>query len=201
MVFIYVLLDPNTLEIRYVGKTKNCYQRFRHHLVNSANKKSHKRSWINSLREQGLKPIMQIIDEVEESEWQFWEQHWIVQLKCWGFNLVNHTAGGDGLTKGNQTSFRKGFIPWNKGYSGYSTSAKGKVIPNDIKQRISQTLKGNQNRTLIPIIQYDLNMNLINQFPSVKEAVKVTGIKQSAISNCLTGRSKTAGKFIWQYMV
>ena len=104
-------------------------------------------------------------------------------------------------TRGNRTSFRKGFIPWNKGYSGYSTSAKGKVIPNDIKQRISQTLKGNQNRTLIPIIQYDLNMNLINQFPSVKEAVKVTGIKQSAISNCLTGRSKIAGKFIWQYMV
>ena len=68
MVFIYVLIDPTTLEIRYVGKTKNCYQRFRHHLVASANPKSHKRNWIKSLQSQGLKPIMNIIDEVKESE-------------------------------------------------------------------------------------------------------------------------------------
>ena len=112
MIFIYILIDPITLEIRYVGKTNNPYQRFRHHLVSSANPKSHKRNWINSLREEGLKPIMQIIDEVEEIEWQFWEQYWIVQLKCWGFDLVNHTAGGDGLTRGNQTSFKKGQKIW-----------------------------------------------------------------------------------------
>ena len=111
-VFIYILLHPITLDIRYVGKTKNPKQRFHNHCNKAHNPKSHKRNWINSLREQGLKPIMQVIDKVEESEWQFWEQYWIVQLKCWGFNLVNHTAGGDGLTRGNQTSFRKGHRTW-----------------------------------------------------------------------------------------
>lgn len=110
-VFIYILEDPETQEIRYVGKTKNPKMRFHNHCNNLHNTKSHKRNWINSLRSKNLRPIMRIIDEVEGSEWHFWERYWIQQLKIWGCRLTNHTSGGDGLTLGNETSFKKGHNP------------------------------------------------------------------------------------------
>ena len=116
-VYIYTLEHPITKEVRYIGKTKNPKERFHNHCNRLHNEHTHKRNWINSLRSMGLKPKMNILDEVNESEWKYWEKHWIEQFRQWGFNLVNHTSGGDGLTTGNQTSFKKGSIPWNKGVS------------------------------------------------------------------------------------
>lgn len=40
-----------------------------------------------------------------------------------------------------------------------------------------------------------MDMNLIREFDSIKQAKEVTGIH---MQNCLTGRAKTAGGFIWQ---
>lgn len=48
-----------------------------------------------------------------------------------------------------------------------------------------------------PIFQFDRDNNLINQFLSVHEASKITGVSNTAIHNCLSGRSNTAGGFIW----
>lgn len=114
-VLIYTLEDPITNEIRYIGKTKNPKMRFQNHMNKKHNEKSHKTNWIESLKKNGLKPLMVILDEVEEDNWIYWERFWIQQFKVWGFNLVNHTSGGDGLTFENQTSFKKGNSSWNKG--------------------------------------------------------------------------------------
>lgn len=49
------------------------------------------------------------------------------------------------------------------------------------------------------LIQYDKKMSVINQFESMKQANKITKISKTAISNNLSGLSKTAGGFIWKY--
>lgn len=113
--YIYILSDPETQEIRYVGKTNNIKSRYKAHLNKRHNIKSHKRNWIDSLLKKNLKPILEVIDVVPINEWIFWEQYWISQIKTWGFNLVNHTNGGDGLTHSNKTSFKKGNVSWNTG--------------------------------------------------------------------------------------
>ena len=227
-VYIYTLEHPITKEIRYVGKTKNPKMRFHNHCNKLHNEKSHKRNWINKLKKEGLKPKMKILDEVLESEWKFWERFWINQLKQWNFNLVNHTSGGDGLTLGNETSFKKGHIPWNygtakpkilkgnrgktensiknqfkknvepwnKGVTGYNTSRKGKPLQKEIKEKISNTLKGKPSNKKRNIKQLDMNKNLIKKFSSITEAKLETGIK--GISNVLTGRAKTAGGYLWE---
>ena len=227
-VYIYTLEHPITKEIRYVGKTKNPKMRFHNHCNKLHNEKSHKRNWINKLKKEGLKPKMKILDEVLESEWKFWERFWINQLKQWNFNLVNHTSGGDGLTLGNETSFKKGNIPWNygtakpkilkgnrgktensvinqfkkgvkpwnKGVTGYNTSRKGKPLQKEIKEKISNTLKGKPSNKKRNIKQLDMNRNLIKKFSSITEAKLETGIK--GISNVLTGRAKTAGGYLWE---
>lgn len=98
-VFIYSLStieEPN--KIRYVGKTDNIEDRIKSHTCNSALKeKTHKAFWLKSAIKKGHTPKIDFIDEVLESEWQYWEKHWIAQFKMWGFKLTNLTPGGDGV--------------------------------------------------------------------------------------------------------
>ena len=49
-----------------------------------------------------------------------------------------------------------------------------------------------------PIIQYDLEGNLIREWSSAKEAAETLGIKIQNITACCRGESKTAYKSIWK---
>lgn len=112
--YIYTLSDPRTGTVRYVGKTVNPKQRRHNHSNIARDKGTHKRNWINQLKQEKLRPLFEIIEEVD-SDWKFWEKYWIQQFKVWGFSLTNTTLGGEGLETGNQTSFKKGQLSWNKG--------------------------------------------------------------------------------------
>jgi len=132
-VFIYFLSDING-EIRYIGKTKQYLkQRLYAHIVEcKTNRKSHKISWIKSLLKNGNKPIINIIDEVPEEEWEFWEQYWISQFKCWGFNLTNLTFGGQGGT---------GYKHTNKSKQKMRISKLGTTLPIEQRKKISESIK------------------------------------------------------------
>lgn len=93
---IYTLNCPLTGKIRYLGKSDNPFKRFKHHLRYAASVKSHKSNWILSLKSQGLKPAMELLDEVPVAEWQFWEREYIRVLRAIGVKLTNGTDGGEG---------------------------------------------------------------------------------------------------------
>jgi hypothetical protein len=100
-VFIYTLADPQTGEIRYVGKTLDLKHRiYQHHYTTFwANQKSHKSNWIKSLAARGLKPVIEAIEEIvnpTDEQWQEAERYWIESLRCLGFKLTNQVAGGRG---------------------------------------------------------------------------------------------------------
>lgn len=106
--YIYVLKDPRTDEVKYVGKSNDPNDRYRNHINKCRDKNTHKRNWINQLREQKVKPLMEIIDIINKDEWQKFEKFYIKKYLDMGCNLVNCTDGGDGLTFGNKTSYKKG---------------------------------------------------------------------------------------------
>ena len=87
MVYIYTLSHPITNEVRYVGKTINVSRRFKQHLHDKRH--SHKASWVRSLKSEGLKPIMTILETCTDN-WQEREIFWISQYN----NLTNHSLGG-----------------------------------------------------------------------------------------------------------
>lgn len=91
--FIYTLSDPRTDEVRYVGKSNDPVSRLKSHMSQA---KTHKGWWIKNLVKSGFMPVMDVIDEVPDSEWAFWEQHWIQVFSGWGFSLTNGDAGGLG---------------------------------------------------------------------------------------------------------
>jgi len=55
---IYVLIDPETNQIRYVGKANNVSERYRAHLNKARKHQIHKKNWIESLKRKKLKPII-----------------------------------------------------------------------------------------------------------------------------------------------
>jgi len=58
-----------------------------------------------------------------------------------------------------------------------------------------------KNKLCIPVLQYDLNMNLLNEFSSITEASLKINITPLQISKVCNGKKyyKTAGGFIWKF--
>lgn len=68
--FIYLLKDPITLDIKYIGKSDDPNNRLTEHIRKSKYKNTYKNNWINGLLKSGNLPIMEIIDVVEKNEWK-----------------------------------------------------------------------------------------------------------------------------------
>lgn len=59
-------------------------------------KRSHLGNWIRSLPAKGRSLQLEVLDEVPDSQWQFWEREYIRVFRAIGFRLVNATEGGEG---------------------------------------------------------------------------------------------------------
>lgn len=59
-------------------------------------------------------------------------------------------------------------------------------------ERIKQSLQK-------PVIQYNINNEYINTFPSIIEAHKLTGVDNHHISACCNNKRKTAGGYKWVF--
>lgn len=95
--FIYALKDPITEAVRYVGKSDNPRKRLSSHLGEARDRNCHRKVWLHSLKMQGLRPVLEIVDEVPEAEWQSWEAAYIDYYREAGCDLTNNTNGGDGV--------------------------------------------------------------------------------------------------------
>lgn len=100
---IYVLVDPTTNHVRYVGKTSTTTEkRLRGHIEKSRNldNKWHVAQWIRSLTAEGLHPIIEVVREVEPQYVDETEIFCIAEYLRLGCDLTNNTLGGDGGVTG-----------------------------------------------------------------------------------------------------
>lgn len=185
--YIYYLSRTDDVPF-YVGKTKN-----------TINKRLNSH---NYLKEKGLK--INIIDEVNTSEWKFWEKYYISLFKSWGFNLENKNKGGSGPSGGyNLTKEHKDNI---------SKANKSKPKPKEFGEKLSKDRKG---KWVIPqhqieagikarskvTIQYDKQGNFIAEYPSAKYASQSIGICETNMIHHLSGKYKTCRGFIFKYKI
>ena len=94
---IYGLIDPSTGFLRYVGKTANPLVRLRDHCCPPRTDRSHRANWIRSLRKLGMKPVLEVLEEVSTEQANDVERFWIASLRAAGADLVNCSDGGDGV--------------------------------------------------------------------------------------------------------
>lgn len=59
-------------------------------------------------------------------------------------------------------------------------------------------VKDIRNKLSVPIIQYDLEMNFIREWSSMREAANKLGIYESGINSCVNGKQKSSKGFIWK---
>lgn len=192
MVNIYTLSDPDTLQIRYVGKTKNSLtKRYNQHLYTKQSK-AKVTKWIKKLKNNNKKPIIELLDRCSFLDWVNVERYWINQIKVWGFDLLNITEGGD------------------IGCEGYKHTQEAinriKLLNSRPKSEewIENIRKGQRKSKAVPILQYGLDNNFIKEWESFYyAAIKIlpnnykTAVKN--IHACCNNKRKTAYKFKWKY--
>lgn len=88
--YIYSLICPISLEIKYIGKTVNPIRRKREHF--NIFEKTRKGNWVKSLKQQGLTPIFKILKIVSIEDLNVEEINTIKQYD----RLLNDTEGGTG---------------------------------------------------------------------------------------------------------
>lgn len=95
---IYALRDPETQEIRYVGKsTKGLARPRAHGRKYSLSIQSHKNGWIKSLLAKGLDyEIVTLEENILIENLNDREKYWVAYYKEGGANLTNLTDGGEG---------------------------------------------------------------------------------------------------------
>lgn len=217
--FIYALCCPCTGEVKYIGKSNNPKERLRAHTWSGKRtQSSHKRNWVDKLKSNNLRPMLLVLEEVTLENWKEKEKYYIKYYKNLGCKLTNQCIGGEGLTFGNQTSFKKGNVPYNEGSRlKKSCSICNKlfeVSPTGNKKYKCCSMKcSSKYRSLNPnkgcfkkgcvsnkrysILQVDkFTKEVINEYSSITEAQFKLGI--SHISCVINGNRKSAGGFNWR---
>lgn len=177
MIYIYTLSHPETNEVRYVGKTINTKRRYKQHLYDKRG--SHKGSWVKSLRKEGLKPVLTILETCEDN-WQEREIYWISQYD----NLTNHSIGGgvdyvrttseETREKMRQAQLGKSKTEEQKKKIGSSVSKKlkGKTKTDEHKRKLKESFP-NKKVVIIDDVEYESIADAVIQLQIKRECLKV----------------------------
>ena len=115
-----------------------------------------------------------------------------------GYNMaigggVNRGYKLSDVTKQRLSESHIGKTAWNKGLSGYTVpKARGK------KRSAETCRKMRENRPKKAVYQYTVDGDLINEYVSMKEASRETGVPDGSISANCSGKQRTAGGFVWR---
>jgi hypothetical protein len=144
---IYVLIDPLTGEIRYVGKTtRTLTTRLNGH---KGERLDHHRSrWIAKLRRLGLAPSIELVQEVPGAWANDAERYWIAYYRAAGCSLINGTSGGDGManpspeTRAKIGAANRARIVSAETRAKLSATRKGRHLSPETRAKLSATRKG-----------------------------------------------------------
>lgn len=215
--FIYLLKDPITLDIKYIGKSDDPNNRLTEHIRKSKYKNTYKNNWINGLLKSGNLPIMEIIDVVEKNEWSDSEKKWISHYKKLGCKLTNLTDGGDGGNFGDEVNKLISQKLKNRVFSSktiklMSESAKKRKMSDEGRKLLSEKRKGKNNSMFgkkqskycieskyKPVIQYSLDGNILKEWKSLKEVSEYLLINRNTIRMVCNNQRKSAGGYKWKF--
>jgi len=187
---VYIHIRPDINEPFYVGKgipkrDKSKYGRnqYWHNIVNKNN---------------GIFESKILFEGLSEEEALLKEREIELDLKNKGYILTNIIecgvkAGTTGM-KHSEESKRK----ISEGLKGHISPNKGKKMSKESSEKKSKSMMGVMNK---PILQYDLQNNLIKEWPSISEAYLSLNkkITNGCINLACKGKIKTAFGYKWKY--
>jgi predicted GIY-YIG superfamily endonuclease len=219
----YVLRDPRTNEIRYVGRTVNPRNRLRNHIYEAKKNNRNKRErWIISLLRLNLEPTMQIIYTLHctLAEAIQTEKTLVKKLTKHGFRLKNGNDNYLGAVLTGTPVYQYDLS--GKYISKFTSAAQAQLLTGVKDSNIGMACKGlrksagkflwsfsyyeNLPQYNIewrkqkgkPIIAIDVFGNS-TEYITARHASKELGVSFKKISAVANGRQKTAGRYVFKF--
>lgn len=158
LVDIYILIDPTTDRVRYVGWSIDTNKRLKPHIKTSENgrERNHKANWIRSLLAVGLYPKLQTVERgvIDFAEREIF---WIAYYRSIGEPLTNGTDGGEGMLGYVPTDKARRFLsdkfrgrlgPWKgkkhslESRAKMSEALRRRIIKPETRRKLSEAMKG-----------------------------------------------------------
>lgn len=179
--YIYVITnDINNKQ--YVGKTKdNIYQRFKEHKQDAIRLKDKNRSLYNAMNKYGQEHFsIKLLEECPLEEISKQEKYWINKLDTYN-NGYNQTLGGDGSVLYNYDLFIQDY---NNGLLISEIAKKYNccidTVADALKNaNIDTTINAKMYKKTKPVIQLDVEENILQTFSSIMDAARWIHINKS----------------------
>ncbi len=200
---IYILSDPRTDEIRYVGKTTRVLaRRLREHLQAAGLKKhTHKTHWLLQLKELGLKPLIEEVEVTAVADEA--EMFWIEQFRALGFKLVNSTVGGEGRRCGSklpaETRAKMSAIHMGKKRIPFTDLHKANIATARARQQFTAETRAKMGKSHEKVRPFIDQYGRIYQTQA--EAARAHNLNSGAVFHVLSGKHAQAKGFIFKYLV
>ena len=149
-------------------------------------------------------------EELAQRE-EYWLKKYDVENDPMFMNRTNKAFGNSGLSEETKRKISLASMGKPKSQTARENMSKGKMGKKR-KQTKTRSDKGkikgpnplislssksrDRSYSFKPVIQYDLEGNIVREYKSAAEAKTITGLK---IQNALVGIAKTSGGFIWKY--
>lgn len=206
---IYALVDPNTNEIRYIGRSSNKLKRPKSHWQDPKvrNRRDYCHNWIRSIAP--IRPEILVLeswhvatnDEINESE-----VFWIAYYKSIGSKLTNLTVGGEGssgVKRSAETRAKLSRARTGKKYGPQSAEHKAKRIAaikglkpsKNTTDGLKRWQLENRHKTCKKVLREDGKV-----FDSVTEAAASIGGHVGNMSALLHGAGKTLGGYSFKFL-
>lgn len=197
----------------YIGKSKNLKVRLRAHHTQPFNRNNDMYNSLiyTAIRTYGIENFsFDILEYCSEEKLNEREKYWIsyyhtfIQLpNCNGYNM---TVGGE--TNIFKKTYDRDLILslWNEGKSHteikeitYCTRQTLTNILDELNISPNERRRRGAQYKARPILQYNLQEELIQEYVSINEASRQTSIPTSNLARACQGKLKTAGGYIWKY--
>ena len=157
----------------------------------------------------GYQNNSQMWSDIKESDWNTdWEHNilgkfedkqealnveemfiWLFDSTNDGYNISSYGSGNYEKTEEQKRKMSDNHAD----FSGEKNPMFGKHHSGKTKNKISQSMGVNG------ILQFSKNGEFIAEYPSTKEAERLTGCYHGHICQCCKGTRKSTGGFIWRY--
>jgi hypothetical protein len=196
---IYALRDPESFQIRYIGKTTQSLQyRLMYHIRDSRKYNHYNASWIKGLTKRGLKPIITLVQTCPVVTLNTQEIFWIKVCKDY-CRLTNLTDGGDGNNgqfRSNESKKRTSDTLKRKIKAGLITydverckkiseSHKGKTISLETREKLRNVNLGKKQSLETVRLRTQNQGRKVSVagifYKSIREAAKASGLSENVI--------------------
>lgn len=206
--YIYIIKNKINNKV-YIGKTKRSVEiRWKQH-INSINRKSMQnihlyramnKYGVDKFYVETLKHITSNSEENLTKKLNVLEKRYIKKYDSFK-NGYNSTLGGDGgFGRIISEEERKKLSELKIGKPHSKEHVKKSALGHKGLKMSKETKAKIKSAHVTPILQYSLDGTFIKEWESIKSATDTIGLKStSSIQQCLSGKSKQSGGYVWKY--